>query len=28
VHSTREDVAALVMALQHAKTLFTDGALR
>lgn len=28
VHSTPEDVAALVTALQHAKTLFADGALR
>ena len=28
VHSTEEDVTALVAALQHAKTLFADGALR
>ena len=28
VHSTTEDVAALVAALHHAKTLFADGALR
>lgn len=28
VHSTPEDVAALVTAVQHAKTLFADGALR
>jgi cysteine desulfurase / selenocysteine lyase len=28
IHSTQADVAALVTALQHAKTLFADGALR
>lgn len=28
VHSTIDDVSALVIALQHAKTLFADGALR
>lgn len=28
VHSTTDDVAALVTALHHAKTLFTDGAVR
>jgi cysteine desulfurase / selenocysteine lyase len=28
VHSTEDDVTALVTALQHAKTLFADGALR
>lgn len=28
VHSDADDIAALVTALQHAKTLFTDGALR
>jgi cysteine desulfurase / selenocysteine lyase len=28
VHSTTDDVAALVTALQHAKTMFADGALR
>jgi cysteine desulfurase/selenocysteine lyase len=28
VHSTPDDVTALISALQHAKTLFSDGALR
>ena len=28
VHSTEQDVAVLVTALQHAKTMFADGAVR